>query len=533
MEWVTQMIMGVLGGLGIFLYGMYLASEGLRKSASSHLKEFLSKVTKNQLLGSVVGIVLAAVLQSSSAATVMVVGFVNAGLLTLRQAMGVMLGTAIGTTITVQLIAFKITDYALLFIAAGVLIFLVSSTQKKAVGTILLGFGFVFFGMGIITDAMKPIENNPELSGAFLYLTDNLLITVVIALIFTAIIQNSAATIAIAMTLAVSGSLTLEAAIAIVYGANVGTVVTALISSVNASKDAQRTAVAHAIFKMIGVLFFLPITSFFVSGLQMIGGDIERQIANAHTIFNIVNLIILLPFCNKFADWMVTLLPSKEKLPKHVKYLDPDSLEVPVVALIQTKKELGSMASLIDQEMLSKFEAMLDEKNPGYRQSVIEYESTIDKIYREIYHYLQDITEQELSEDESMESLKYLYINNELEGISDAVQRMALITIKLEDTHTSLSKSEVEGITQLYNEVVVSFHEALDSFEENDGTKAINVIKRNPLILKTERNLRFLHFNNGDHQSSRLSSIYVDLLSQLLKINHHAFNISQALIGRV
>ncbi|MED1562608.1 hypothetical protein AJ85_01160 [Alkalihalobacillus alcalophilus ATCC 27647 = CGMCC 1.3604] len=530
---IWPMVIGVLGGIGIFLYGMYIASEGLKKSASHHLKNFLSKVTKNQFFGSLAGITLAAVLQSSSAATVMVVGFVNAGLLTLRQAMGLMLGSAIGTTITVQLIAFKITDYALLFIALGVCIFLLSKQQMKSIGSIVLGFGFVFFGMAIITDAMLPIQHNPELTNAFIYLTDNLLLTVLIALIFTAIIQNSAAAIAIAMTLAASGSLTIEASIAIVYGANVGTVVTALISSISSSKDAQRTAVAHAIFKIIGVLLFLPFTQLFVYGLEAVGGGIERQIANAHTIFNIVNLLVLLPFCNKFADWMVLLLPYKEKVTKHIKYLENESLEVPTIALIQTRKELGNMAKLIDEHMLHHFDDLLDAHNPVHRQAVIRYEDNIDEIYKSIYHYLQKITQKDLTDEESEESLKYLYINNHLEGISDSLQHIALTTTKLEGAQTNLKEWEAKGISHLFEEVSTNYHMVINAFDENDREKAIEVINRNPIILRKEKDLRFQHFNSGSNQSSRLSSVYVDIMNELIMLNHHIVSISYTLIGMV
>ncbi|RKL65000.1 hypothetical protein CR203_22985 [Salipaludibacillus neizhouensis] len=527
---IVQLIMGVLGGLGIFLYGMYIASEGLKKSASSHLKNFLSRVTKNQFLGAFAGMVLAAGLQSSSAATVMVVGFVNAGLLTLRQAMGVMLGSAIGTTVTVQLIAFNITDYALIFIALGVLVFLVSS---KSIGSILLGFGFVFFGMGIITEAMLPIQTNPEFAGAFVYLTDNLIITILIALVFTAIVQNSAATIAIAMTLAASGSLTMEAAIAIVYGANIGTVVTALVSSINASKDAQRTAVAHAIFKVIGVLFFLPLTPILVNVLDMIGGDIERKIAYGHSIFNIVNMLILLPFCNKFADWMVILISIKDKTPKHIKYLDKGSLEVPTVALIQVRKELGHMAIVLDKKMFHDFYMLLNERNAGHRQSIIQTEKIIDVIYRSNYHYLQKITKKDLSDEESNESLKYLYINNDLEGISDALQQIAHTTIKLETASSSLNEWEINGINELYKEVYKSYSHAVKAFEENDNNIAMEVINRNPMILRREKELRFQHFYHGENESSRLSSIYVDVINDLLRVNHHSVDISHTVIGMV
>lgn len=532
MDWL-QMTMGVLGGIGIFLFGMYLASEGLKKSASHHLKRFLNKVTKNQFYGALAGIVLAAVLQSSSAATVMVVGFVNAGLMTLRQAMGVMLGSAIGTTITVQLIAFKITDYALLFIAIGALIFLGAAPRIKLIGSILLGFGFVFFGMGIITNAMVPLQNGPVFTDIFIYLSDKLLLMVLLALLFTAVIQNSAATIAIAMTLALNGTLTLEASVAIVYGANAGTVVTALISSISASKDAQRTAVAHAIFKIIGVFVFLPITQLFVQFLELTGEDLERQIANAHTIFNIVNLFILLPFCNKFANWMITLIPSKEITPKIIKYINRNSLEVPTVALIQTQKELGNMGNIIKTNMFDRMVNLLGDENISHRRSVIYYEELVDEIYQHIFHYLKDITKGDLSNEESSDSLKYLYINNELEGVADSLELIALTTMKLEESNISMSQWEIAGIHQLHKDVMLSYQQALEAFEEDDQTKAIEVINRNPMILRAEKNLRFEHFNHHNSESSRISSIYADIMNELLRINHHTVNISHTLIGMV
>ncbi|KMK77382.1 Na/Pi cotransporter family protein [Alkalihalobacillus pseudalcaliphilus] len=523
---VWPMVIGIVGGIAIFLYGMYIASEGLKKSASNHLKKFLTKVTKNQFYGAVVGILLAAVLQSSSAATVMVVGFVNARLLTLRQAMGIMLGSAVGTTLTVQLIAFRLTDYALLFVALGVGVFLLGKEKVRALGSVLLGFGFVFYGMGMITAAMEPVQNNPELTSTFVYLTDNLYVTVFIALIFTAIIQNSAATIAIAMTLSASGSLSMEAAVAIVYGANIGTVVTALISSISASKDAQRTAVAHALFKVIGVLLFLPFTHYFVVWLELFSGGIERQVANAHTIFNIINLVVLLPFCSKFADWMLVILPAKEKAENHVQFLDKESLEVPTIALVQAKKELGHMAESIRVNMLSDFDKLLYQENLSHRQAVIRHEDRIDATYKSIYHYLQKITQKDLSDEESEESLKYLYINNHLEGISDAIYHIALTTGKLEVAQVQLQDWERQGISQLFEEVLTSYEKAIQAFEFVDKQQAIAVINRNPIILRKEKELRFQHFHSGTNQSSRLSSVYVDIMNELIMVNHHVVNIS-------
>lgn len=534
MNLIMQSVMGMLGGLGIFLFGMYLASEGLKKSSSKHLKDFLQKVTTNQLFGAFAGIVLAAIMQSSSAATVMVVGFVNAGLMTLRQAMGVMLGTAIGTTVTVQLIAFKMTDYALLFIAIGSFLFIIgSSTQVKSTASVFLGFGFVFYGMGVLTDAMTPLQTNPGFMNAFVYLSDNLLLMVLAALVFTAIIQNSAATIALAMSLGASGTLQLETAIAIVYGANVGTVVTALISSINTSKDAQRTAVAHALFKVIGVLVFLPLTKYFAVGVEAIGSDIERQIANAHTLFNIVNLLILLPFCNKFADWMLKLLPEKQKTIQEVKYIDNESLEVPTVALMKTKKELERMARIINDNMFSGIDSLLSKKSNGQHAVIIKNESKIDSLYKSIYHYLQKITKKDISDDESVESLKYLYINSDLEEIADSLQQITYTLMKLEEKNIQLDEKEIAGITEFYNEVRMNYMEAMNGFEGENREVAIKAIQHSPSVLRFEKKLRYEHFLHSDSESSRLSSTYIRIINELLKINQRTVSISHTTIGMI
>ncbi len=532
MDWI-QIVIGIFGGLGIFLYGMYLASEGLKRSASQHLKEFLKKVTKNQVYGSGAGVVLAAGLQSSSAATVMVVGFVNSGLMTLRQSMGVVLGSAIGTTLTVQLIAFKITDYALVFVGLGVLLFLVSSNQKfRYVGSILLGFGFVFFGMGMMTETMGPVQESPQFLEWFLAATDQPIFTVLIATLFTAIIQNSAATIAIAMTLAVGGTLTLESSLAIVYGANIGTVVTALISSLNASRDSQRTAVAHALFKIIGVLFFLPFTILFVQVLQSLGGTVERQIANAHTIFNIVNLLILLPFCNLFADWMTKLLKDKPEM-SYTKYLDKNSLDFPTVAILNVQKELQRMSAKIKQGMFDPLLETLNHDGAKVRLSIVEEEKKIDRLYRGIYHYLKNIAEKDLTDQESRDSVQMLYVNNELEGVSDSLEQLGNLTIKFENGESDLSETEKKAIEGLYEEVYLSFCDSVVAFESRDKDKAMEVIHRNPKIVRLEKELRYQHFCFDGVESSRRSAVYTDVMNGLLKINYHCVNISQTMLGRM
>ncbi|MBB6449456.1 phosphate:Na+ symporter [Geomicrobium halophilum] len=529
MSWV-QVSIQLLGGLAIFLYGMYVASEGLKKSSSHHLKQFLRKVTKNQWYGALAGAVLAAVLQSSTAATVMIVGFVNAGIISLRRAMGVMLGSAVGTTLTVQLIAFAITDYAIVFVILGVTLFFINS-RFRSYGSVVLGFGFVFFGVGLMTEAMEPLRSSEAFVDFLLMISDYPILFVIAAAVFTAIVQNSAATIALALALTSGGPLSLESAVYIVYGANLGTVVTALISSLTTSKDAQRAALAHAIFKAIGVLVFLPFTSLFVQLLPYTGGGAERQIANAHTIFNIVNMLLLLPFCNRFANWMVKVLPDKKELPKHVKYIDQHSVQFPTVGLLQARKELENMSHRIRHRMFPYLITMIhDEK---VRKMVIEEEQVIDHLYKAIYHHLQRIMEEDLNDKEAEEALKLLYFNNDMERMANIIKDMTRSIAKLDQGRKTLTKWERTKIEELYDEIVPHYDQAIKGFQENNESAAIDVIHTNPKILRLERELRYQHFYQGASSSSTVSVVFSDLMNGMLRIHQHSVNISHTLLGMI
>ncbi|MFB4158535.1 Na/Pi cotransporter family protein [Geomicrobium sp. JSM 1781026] len=529
MDWI-QISLQLLGGLAIFLYGMWIASDGLKQSASNHLKVFLQKVTKNQFYGAIAGIVLAAVMQSSTAATVMTVGFVNAGLISLRRALGIMLGSAVGTTITVQLIAFSITDYALAFVTLGVLLFLMN-VKMRAYGSIVLGFGFVFFGMGIMTAAMEPLQTDPVFMEYLAAISEQPLLAVVVAALFTAIVQNSAATIALAMALAANGSISLEAGVAIVYGANFGTVFTALISSVTASKDAQRAAVAHAIFKGIGVLIFLPLTSVFVAILPLFGGEIERQIANSHTLFNLVNLFILLPFCDRFAVWMTKLMPKKELPSKYVKHLDRDASAIPAVGLLQARKELEVVTERVSEHMFPHLLSMIEDDKA--RQQVVQQERIIDVVYKATYHHLQRIMENNLNDKESEEALKLLYVNNDLERLTNVMKEMARAMNKLENKHKMLNDWEREKIQQLFEEVEQGFSHASKAFSNNREEEALQVIYNNPKIQRMEREMRYEHFYYGSGSSSTVSVVFSDLMNLMLRIHQHSVNMSHTMLGMV
>jgi phosphate:Na+ symporter len=304
-------ILSLFGGAMLILFGMKLAGEGLQRAAGAKLRNFLLTATDNRFKGVGVGAAITALLQSSSATTVMLVGFVGSGLMGLPQTMGVILGADIGTTITVQIIAFKVYDYAIGVVGLGILIsFLGRSGRWKDVGQAILGFGFVFFALKILIITFEPVSQNPFMKEFLLGLSKDPFAGIIISAVLTALFQSSAATLGIALTAAHSGILGIEAAVPIVLGANIGTTVTAIVSSLGATVDAKRVAMAHVLFKVIGVLLVLPFLDFFTNLVGHSSPDPARQVAIAHTLFNIGIAVIFLPFTGPFTRFVSALVPQ-------------------------------------------------------------------------------------------------------------------------------------------------------------------------------------------------------------------------------
>ena len=292
-----MIIMKLMGGLGLFIYGMKLMGDGLENAAGDGLKKILEKVTSNPIKAVLVGAIVTAVIQSSSATTVMVVGFVNAGLMNLTQATGIIMGANIGTTITAQLVSFKLDQIAPLFVFLGtIMVMFARGKKRKDIGNIVLGFGILFTGMGIMSGAMKPLTSSPVFEQLIVTIGDNWLIGVIAGATITAILQSSSATTGILVALATAGAINIQVALPIIFGCNIGTCITAIIASIGANKTAHKAAAIHLIFNIVGTIIFLPFLGLLGVAVTKMSPDVSRQIANAHTVFNIVNTMLLLPF---------------------------------------------------------------------------------------------------------------------------------------------------------------------------------------------------------------------------------------------
>lgn len=293
-----KVIIQLMGGLGLFIYGMKLMGDGLENAAGDGLKSILEKVTSNRLMGVAIGAIVTMVIQSSSATTVMVVGFVNAGLMSLAQAAGIIMGANIGTTITAQLVAFKLDQIAPLFVFVGAaLVMFARAKKRREIGNIILGFGILFTGMGIMSGAMKPLASSPAFTNILIAIGDNWFIGIIAGAAITAILQSSSATTGILIALATTGTIDIGLALPVVFGCNIGTCITAMIASIGTNKTAHKAALLHLIFNIVGTIIFLPFLGVLARFVQYTSpDDVSRQIANAHTVFNIANTALLLPF---------------------------------------------------------------------------------------------------------------------------------------------------------------------------------------------------------------------------------------------
>lgn len=341
---------GLIGGLAIFLLGMEQMTEALKLVAGDRLRGLLVKLTKNRFMGLLTGAGITAVIQSSSITTVMAVGFISAGLMTFTQSIGVIVGANIGTTITAQIIAFKVTTYALYAVAIGFAITFFSKIgSRRAWGTALLGLGLVFLGMTLMGEAMSPLRESEAFISAMIAL-ENPLLGVAVGAVFTAVVQSSSATTGIVIVLAQQGLISLETGIALVLGANVGTSVTALLASIGKPREALRASVAHTLFNVGGVIIWIPFIGLLASTVMSIGGDTAREIANAHTVFNIFNALLILAITPQFARFIERIVPDRPDAVEaalKAKYLDKAFVSTPSLAIDRARLELLRMADRV------------------------------------------------------------------------------------------------------------------------------------------------------------------------------------------
>lgn len=534
MPFAVQVLLGVAGGLGLFIFGMKLMAEGLQKAAGDRLRRILELLTFNRYIAAFTGIIITILVQSSSTTTVMVVGFVNAGLMTLTQAVGTIIGANIGTTVTAQIIAFKITELALPCIAVGVFMsFFVRRRVYRNVGQAVLGFGFLFLGLTFMGDNLSSLRNYPVFINMLATLGQYRLLGIVAGALFTVMVQSSSASTATILVLASNGILELDSALALVLGTNVGTCVTAILASIDTSLTARRAAVAHVLFNLIGAVLFYFLLTPFTQLVAATSGDLARQVANGHLIFNVANTLLFLPFVSWFVQFIIRLVPGEEEdYYPGPQYLDRRMMSTPSVALGAAEKEIGRMAG-IALEMIDAAMDILLKNAADLIRHVERREDIVDQLEKEIAVYLAELTHQAITHDQSRQVAIYHHAVNDIERIGDHAENIAVLCQgKIED-NLPFSEAAVEEIRDMYNKVRNISAKAVAAYRAKNHALAREVLLDDDEIDRLEKRLRQRHIRRIKEGRCYPPSgvIYLDILSNFERIGDHATNIAQVVLG--
>jgi phosphate:Na+ symporter len=551
---MTQMLLVLIGGLGIFLLGMKYMSEGMQAIAGSKLRKLIGYVTDNRILGVLIGCLITCIIQSSSITTVMVVGFVNSGFMTLIQAVGVIFGANIGTTITAWILTLNVTKYGLPVVGIASLFFMFAGRDKvRYWGMFFMGIGMVFFGLDLMSSGLSPLRSNATalkmISAFSATSTFGMLKCVLVGLVFTAIIQSSSAAVGIAMGLVKTGLIDFNTAAALALGMNIGTTITAYLASLGTNAHAKRAALAHILFNVFGVLLFLP---FFFPYLDFIrwlipgnGDETDTvialsRVAMVHTLFNTINTLLFLPFVKPYAALVTKLIPDRKKKEVYkLEYLNVRFLAHPVLGIEQSYKEIDSMAVHVT-EMLTQLDKILKlpfpERDQEAEEIIFKKETTLDNVQREVTVFLSRLLSDSVPGDVMEEGRRQLRMAHEYESISDYIMNVTKMNIKLVQNHLELPEEErrflqemrkqVNGLVSDINRVLKENSYPDSTFMQAFQPEAVKVLK----IMKDYRQQHLEQFALKS-QNPLTSLVFTDMLTAFRRMRDHSYNIAEVLGG--
>lgn len=531
----VSLAMNLVIGLSFFLYGMKLLGDGLQKAAGDSLRRILQALTNKPVRGVLVGMVVTGIIQSSSATTVMVVGFANAGLMTLRQAMGVIFGANIGTTITAQIIVLKLDKLVWLFMLIGVMMeFFVKRKTSKAFGEAILGFGILFFGLYFMSDTLAPLRDSPDFINFLVQFGQVPILGVGAGAVFTALIQSSSVTTSLVVALAMKGMITLPSSIALILGANIGTTVTAVLASLGGNVTSKRAALTHFLFNTMGTVIMVPFLRPFARLVQLTASTLPHQVANAHTIFNVLMTLIALLFINPFEKLIIRLLPSAEKQveTRVVQFIDERVLVTPSVALSQATQELYRMGH-IAYGMVNDCRNALFENRMSLLETVLQNEELVNSMQREITGYLTKITEHDLSEAQGTRVMALMHAVNDIERVGDhATNLVELIQIK-DDKRLKFNTSVQQDLREEFDHVLKTLDEAMDALRDYDIERAHRVKEMEDRcdVMTRECMSRNIARLNAHEVDPQVGVVVVDLFTNLERISDHSDNIADVVLG--
>jgi len=520
-------LLALFGGLALLLYGMQLIGEGLQRAAGGHLRHLLTRMTSTRLAAVGSGALVTAIIQSSSATTLMLIGFVSAGLLTFPQSLGVILGADIGTTVTVQLLAFRVQELSLLLVGVGfATVFFGRRGLVKSLGQVVLGFGFIFLGMKVMNDGLAPLADNELTRQVLVALAGNPFLGLLVGAVLSAGMASSAATIGLTLSLGQQGLLPLSASLPVVLGANIGTCATALAASMRSSSDARRVAVAHIAFKVLGVALVFPFIGPLANLVALTSLDPARQIANTHTFFNVAISALFLPFAPWAARVITALVPEEERgdNPYRTRYLDDRFLEQPALAIGQAMREALRMGD-VAQAMLRDAMVVMRTNNQELLEDVERRDDQLDYLEREIKIFISRLGRETMSPDMARKEIALISFIGNLENIGDIIDKnlMELARKKLYQGRRFSEAGEGELI-EFHGMVSKNLERAIAGFAANDRSLAQEVLDQRPVVRQRERELRDSHLarlRRGLAESLETSEIHLDVLTNLKRISSH------------
>lgn len=545
---ILSFLPGLLGGVAIFLFGMNMLSEGLQKTAGEKLRHIISILTNNPLIGIFVGAIVTAVIQSSSATTVMVIGFVSAGLMTLKQSIGVIIGANIGTTVTAWLVSIDIGDLALPLVGIGFILYFFPKLKKlKYIGQIIFSFGLLFVGLNIMSDMMAPLAKSQAVADTMLNVSDNRFLGLFIGTVFTAVIQSSSAAIAILQKLAIQTTatgeplITLRAALPILFGSNIGTTATALLASIGATVNAKRAALTHTIFNVVGSLIFIWFIGPFEHVVSLLMGgtvmprSMDTAIAYSHTIFNLLSAVLFAPFIGLLAKFVTQIYKGKGEFEDRALVYIGDKVSSPAVGLNLAMQEMLRMGKIV-QKMIACTKVVILEQNESVIQEVEKMEDTVDMLQNEILNYLSKIISQNvLSEAESVRLTGYMRMVHDLERIGDHCESSTMLGQSNIDNKVQYSENALSELKEVFEKIEFVMNQTLVALENNDKELAKAVLSEENTMDDIEKILRERHLErlkNGECNPGTAIT-FVELIHTLERMTDNCKNIAESVIDDI
>lgn len=534
-----EIIFHFLGGLGLFLYSIKTMGDGLQQAAGDRLRYYIDKYTSNPFLGVLVGIVVTALIQSSTGVTVITVGLVSASLLTLRQAIGIIMGANIGTTVTSFIIGFKLGEYALPLIFLGTMfLFFTKNRTANNIGRILFGVGGIFYALNLISAGMSPLKDLPQFKEYMVTLGQNPILGVVAGAVITVLIQASSATIGILQGLYAGGFLDLKGALPVLFGDNIGTTLTVIIAAAGANISAKRVAATHVTFNVLGTILCLillgPFTAMIEYFQALLHLSPEMTIAFSHGAFNVSNTIVQFPFIGALAYFVTKLIPGEDEVVKYEPlYLDEQLIkQAPSIALGNAKKELLHLGNYAVKAFDLSYDYIIN-SNEKVAEKGHKTEEAINTIDEKLTRYLISLSSEALSQKESEVLTNILDSSRDLERIGDHAEALINLNDYLQRKNVQFSNSALEELEDIYRQTSDFVKDALESVENNDLEKAQALIERHEAINKMERVLRKTHIkrlNNGEC-STQAGVNFIDIISHYTRVSDHAMNLAEKVLA--